>query len=97
MIRSIVVAASALVVATSAQAVTLAPVHQPDRIVTQVRMGCGSGMIRVNGVCVTPSAITASSGGPGARALIGMEAHAGGKNILGVAIVEARQQRPAGR
>ena len=53
MIRSIVVAASALVVATSAQAVTLAPVHQPDRSVTQVGMGCGSGMIRVNGVCVT--------------------------------------------
>ena len=53
MIRSIVVAASALVVATSAQAVTLAPVHQPDRLITQVRTGCGWGMVRVNGVCVT--------------------------------------------
>lgn len=53
MIRSIVVAASALVLATSAQAVTLAPVHQPDRLITQVRTGCGRGMVRVNGVCVT--------------------------------------------
>jgi hypothetical protein len=51
MIRSIAVAALALIVATSAQAMTLAPVHQPDRIITQVRMGCGWG------VCVARTTI----------------------------------------
>jgi hypothetical protein len=52
MIRLISVAAFALAVATSAQAMTLAPLHQPDRAITQVRMGCGLGRVRVNGVCV---------------------------------------------
>jgi hypothetical protein len=50
MIRLIAVAAFALAVATSAQAMTLAPLHQPDGMVTQVRMGCGLGRVRVNGV-----------------------------------------------
>ena len=90
MIRSIAVAAFALVVATSAQAMTLAPVHQPDRIITQVRMGCGLGRVQVNGVCVART----NSGGGGAVVRDGMEALAGGKSILGVAIVEARQLRP---
>ena len=57
MIRSIAVAAFGFAVATSAQAITLAPVHQPDRIITQVRMGCGWGMVRVNGVCVARTTI----------------------------------------
>ena len=39
---------------------------------------------------------TASSGGGGARVRDGMEALAGGKSILGGAIVEARQLRPPG-
>ena len=52
MIRLIAVAAFALAVATSAQAMTLAPLHQPDRVITQVRMGCGLGTVLVNGVCV---------------------------------------------
>jgi hypothetical protein len=52
MITSIAVAPFALAVATSAQAMTLAPLHQPDRVITQVRMGCGLGRVRVNGVCV---------------------------------------------
>jgi hypothetical protein len=37
---------------------------------------------------------TASSGGGGAVVRDGMEALAGGKSILGVAIVEARRLRP---
>ena len=53
MVRLIAVAAFALVVATPAQAMTLAPVHQPDRIISQVGMGCGLGTERVNGVCVS--------------------------------------------
>jgi hypothetical protein len=54
MIRLIVVAAFALAVATSAHAITLAPLHQSDGVITQVRHACGAGMHWVNGVgCVT--------------------------------------------
>jgi hypothetical protein len=48
--------AFALIVATSAQAMTLAPLHQPDDMITQVRHACGAGMHMVNGVCVTTPA-----------------------------------------
>jgi hypothetical protein len=51
MIRLIAVA-FALVVATSAQATLLAPLHHPDGMVTQVREACGAGMHMVNGTCV---------------------------------------------
>ena len=43
MIRLIAFAAFALALATSAQAISLAPLHQPDGIITQVREACGSG------------------------------------------------------
>jgi hypothetical protein len=57
MIRLIAVAvAFALAVATSAQAMPVAPLHQPDGMITQVRHACGAGMHMVNGVCVTTSA-----------------------------------------
>ena len=46
----------ALAVATSAQAISLAPIHQPDNMITQVREGCGAGMHMVNGRCITTSA-----------------------------------------
>jgi hypothetical protein len=53
MIRSIAAAAFALLIATSAQAMMPTSVPQPEtRIITQVRIGCGLGMVRVNGVCV---------------------------------------------
>ena len=42
----------ALAVATSAQATPLAPLHQPDGMITQVREACGAGRVRINGVCV---------------------------------------------
>ena len=45
-----------LAVATSAQAMSLAPLHQPDNMMTQVREGCGAGMHMINGRCVTTSA-----------------------------------------
>ena len=51
MIRLIVVA-FALTVATSAQAMSPAPLHQPDGMITQVREACGAGRVRINGVCV---------------------------------------------
>ena len=31
----------------------LAPLHQQDGLVTQVRQGCGPGRVRIHGVCVT--------------------------------------------
>jgi hypothetical protein len=51
MIRLIAVA-FALVVATSAQASPLAPLHQQDGMITQVREACGAGMHMVNGKCI---------------------------------------------
>ena len=48
----------ALAVATSAQAMSPAPLHQPDGMITQVRSNCGAGM-RWNealGRCATTSA-----------------------------------------
>ncbi len=45
--------AFALVVATSAEAMPLAPIQQPDGLATQVRWGCGIGRTRINGVCVS--------------------------------------------
>ena len=51
MIRLIAVAV-VLTVATSAQATLLAPLHQPDGMITQVREACGAGRVRVKGVCV---------------------------------------------
>ena len=47
MIRLIAVAGFALAVATSAQAMSPAPLHQPDGMTTQVAFGCGAGRTRV--------------------------------------------------
>jgi hypothetical protein len=66
MIRLIAVA-FALTLATSVQAMSLAPLHQPDGMITQVREACGAGMHMVNGVCVrTPARRNA------ARCAVGM-------------------------
>jgi hypothetical protein len=55
MIRLIAVG-FALALATSAQAMSPAPLHQPDGMITKVREACGAGMHMVNGVCVTTPA-----------------------------------------
>ena len=48
--------AVAAAIASSAQAAPIAPIQQPDSLVTQVRAACGAGFTRVNGVCVrTPA------------------------------------------
>jgi len=52
MIRMIAVAGFVLSVAISAQAMTPAPIPQPDGMITQVAAACGAGRTRVNGVCV---------------------------------------------
>jgi hypothetical protein len=51
MIRMISAAGFALAVATSAHAMTPAPLAQPERVIVQVREGCGMGRVMVNGVC----------------------------------------------
>ena len=57
MLRLIAAAGLALLVTTSAQAITPAPLPQPDGMVTQVRLGCGPFRTRVNGVCVARTTI----------------------------------------
>ena len=46
MIRIIAFAAFALAVATSAQAMSPVPLHQPDGMITQVREACGPVRVR---------------------------------------------------
>ena len=48
--------AFALIVSTSAQATPLAPLHQPDSMIKQIREACGTGMHMVNGTCVRTAA-----------------------------------------
>ena len=55
MIRLIAVA-FALAVATAAQAMSPAPLQQPDGMITQVREACGTGYHMVNGQCIRTSA-----------------------------------------
>ena len=52
MTRLIAVAGFALAVATSAHAITPAPIPQSDGMITQVRLGCGVGRTMVAGRCV---------------------------------------------
>jgi hypothetical protein len=56
MIRLIAIAGFALLLATSAQAMTAAPLHQPSMI-TNVAFGCGLGRTRVGGICVARTTI----------------------------------------
>jgi hypothetical protein len=58
----IILVASALALASSAQAVPLAPVQQPENLVTTVREACGAGMHRINGVCVRTAARRQAAG-----------------------------------
>ena len=70
MIRLIAAAAFAVAIATSAQAMSPAPLHQPDGMITQVREACGAGRVRINGVCVartTKRQIRRSTVGSGYR------------------------------
>jgi hypothetical protein len=55
MIRIITVA-FVLALVSSAQALPLAPIQQPESTITTVREACGAGMHRVNGVCVRTAA-----------------------------------------
>ena len=57
MIRTIALVIFGLALASAAQAMPLAPIHQPDSVITQARMGCGVGRVMVNGVCVSRAGI----------------------------------------
>lgn len=57
MIRWIAAAGFALLLATSAQAMTPALLAQPHDMLTQVAVGCGPGRTRINGVCVARTTI----------------------------------------
>jgi hypothetical protein len=57
MIRLIAVAGFALAVATSAEAMTPAPIYQAEGMITQVAYACGPGRTRVGGVCVARTTI----------------------------------------
>jgi hypothetical protein len=52
--------AFALALASSGQALPLAPLHQPSELIT-VREACGAGMHMVNGVCIRTHARRATS------------------------------------
>ena len=52
MIRLIAAVGFVVVAATSALAITPAPVPQPDEMITQVAYGCGPFRTRIRGVCV---------------------------------------------
>ena len=53
--------AFALTLASLAQAMPLAPLHQPDETVVQAREACGAWMHMVNGTCVRTHARRAAS------------------------------------
>ena len=58
MIKLIAVAGFALSIATSAQAMTPAPISQPKNdMFTQIAAACGPGRTRVNGVCVARTTV----------------------------------------
>jgi len=57
MLRLIAVAVAGLALTASAQALTPAPLLQPDGMITQVRFGWGPSRTRVAGVCVARTTI----------------------------------------
>ena len=57
MLKLIAVAGFALTIASSAQAMTPAPLAPPDDMVTQVAVGCGPGRTRIDGVCVARTTV----------------------------------------
>lgn len=57
MIKWITAAGFALLLVTSAQAMTPALLAHPHDMLTQVAVGCGPGRTRINGVCVARTTI----------------------------------------
>ena len=57
MIKTIAIVMFGLALASATQAMPFAQINQPDAMITQVRMGCGPGMVMANGTCVSRHAI----------------------------------------
>jgi hypothetical protein len=57
MLRLIAVAVAGLALTASAEALTPAPLHQPNGTITQARFGCGPGRTVVAGRCVARTTI----------------------------------------
>jgi hypothetical protein len=57
MLRLIAVAIAGLALTASAQALTPAPLHEPDGMITQARFGCGPSRTLVAGRCVARTTI----------------------------------------
>jgi hypothetical protein len=51
------VAACALTLATSAEAITLAPLYQPEGMIAQIAYGCGTGKTRVGRNCMARTTV----------------------------------------
>ena len=58
----LIAVAFTLALASTAQATPPVQVAQPDQLVTQVRQGCGAGMVRRAGVCVPRGGVAAAAG-----------------------------------
>ena len=56
-VRLLAVAACALALATSAEAITLAPLYQPEGMIAQIAYGCGATKTRVGNVCVARTTV----------------------------------------
>ena len=57
MLRTVAIVTFGVVLTCAAQAMPLTPAHQPDSMITQVRMGCGVGRVMINGVCQSRAAM----------------------------------------
>jgi hypothetical protein len=57
MSRTLAIVVFGLALASAVQAMPFAPIHQSDGMIMQTRMGCGVGMVMVNGNCVARSTI----------------------------------------
>jgi len=57
MMRWFAVATFTLLIATSAQGMTPAPLAQPASMITPVAVGCGPGRTRIDGVCVARTTV----------------------------------------
>jgi hypothetical protein len=57
MLKTLAVVLFALALVGAAQAMPFASTYQPGATVTQARMGCGPGMVVVNGACVARSSM----------------------------------------
>ena len=55
--KKLIVTAIALLITTSAYAMSPVMHHETNGMVIQVRQGCGIGRVRVNGICVARTTI----------------------------------------